>query len=70
VPLLAIVLSPRAIEIWVAGIAVVIAMILTGAISARLGRIAVARSVIRNVAGGLLAMGVTYGVGNIAGTQL
>jgi VIT1/CCC1 family predicted Fe2+/Mn2+ transporter len=30
----------------------------------------VVRSVIRNVAGGLLAMGVTYGVGNIAGTQL
>jgi VIT1/CCC1 family predicted Fe2+/Mn2+ transporter len=70
VPLLAMVLSPRAIEIWVAGVAVVIAMILTGAISARLGRIAVVRSVIRNVAGGLLAMAVTYGVGNIAGTQL
>lgn len=70
VPLLAMVLSPRAIEVGVAGVAVVIAMILTGAISARLGRIAVARSVIRNVAGGLLAMGVTYGVGNIAGTQL
>ncbi len=70
VPLLAMVLSPRAIEIWVAGVAVVFAMILTGAISARLGRIAVVRSVIRNVAGGLLAMGVTYGVGKIAGTQL
>ena len=70
VPMLAMLLSPRPIEIWIAGGAVVIAMILTGGISARLGHFPVIPSVIRNVAGGLLAMGVTYGVGKIAGTQL
>ncbi len=70
VPLLAMVLSPRRIEIWIAGVAVILAMILTGHVSARLGRIPVLPSILRNVAGGLLAMAITYGVGAIAGTQL
>lgn len=70
VPLLAIFWAPRAIEVWIAGGAVVIAMILTGAISARLGRIPLVPSIVRNVAGGLLAMAVTYGVGKIVGMQL
>jgi VIT1/CCC1 family predicted Fe2+/Mn2+ transporter len=70
VPILAMLLSPQSIEIAVAGIAVVLAMGLTGMISATLGHFPVIPSVIRNVAGGLLAMGVTYGVGRIAGTQL
>jgi VIT1/CCC1 family predicted Fe2+/Mn2+ transporter len=70
VPIGAMLLSPRAIEIWVAGAAVVIAMALTGAVSARLGRIPLLPSIVRNIAGGLIAMAVTYGVGNLAGTQL
>jgi VIT1/CCC1 family predicted Fe2+/Mn2+ transporter len=70
VPLLAMVLSPRAIEIWVAGAAVLIASMLTGYISAKLGRIPVLPSIVRNVAGGLLAMGITYGLGALVGTQL
>ena len=70
VPMGAMLLSPRAIEIWIAGAAVVVAMVLTGVASARLGRIPVLPSIVRNVAGGLLAMGVTYGVGNLAGGQL
>lgn len=70
IPLLAMVLAPRAIEIWVSGIAVLIALTLTGWISARLGGARPARAIIRNVAGGLLAMAVTYGVGKIAGTQV
>jgi hypothetical protein len=37
VPILAMLLSPQSTEIWVAGIAVVVAMALTGVISARLG---------------------------------
>jgi VIT1/CCC1 family predicted Fe2+/Mn2+ transporter len=70
VPILAILLSPQSNEIWVVGIAVVVAMALTGAISARLGHFAVGPSVARNVGGGLLAMAITYGVGKIAGTQV
>jgi VIT1/CCC1 family predicted Fe2+/Mn2+ transporter len=70
VPILAIVLSPREIEIWAAGVAVVIAMALTGAVSARFGRIPMAASVFRNIAGGLLAMAITFGVGKIVGMNL
>jgi VIT1/CCC1 family predicted Fe2+/Mn2+ transporter len=70
VPIAAILFSPASIEIWIAGTAVVAAMILTGAVSAMFGRIRVIPSLVRNVAGGLLAMAVTYGVGNLAGTQL
>ena len=70
IPIVAMLLSPRAAEIWISGAAVVVAMALTGAVSARLAQIPVGRSVLRNVAGGLLAMAVTYGVGNLAGTSL
>lgn len=70
VPIAAMLLSPRPIEIWIAGVAVVVAVGTTGVISAKVGRIPVLPSVVRNVAGGLLAMAVTFGVGRIAGTQL
>ncbi len=43
---------------------------LTGWVSARLGRSPVPRAVARNVAGGLLAMGVTYLIGVVAGVSL
>lgn len=70
VPLLSMVLAPRTLEIWVSGAAVVIALTLTGWISARLGAAPRLRSIARNVIGGLLAMAITYGVGKLAGTQL
>jgi VIT1/CCC1 family predicted Fe2+/Mn2+ transporter len=69
IPIAALLLSPRAIEIWVAGVAVLIAMALTGFISARLGRTPVLRSILRNIVGGLLALAITYGVGRMVGTQ-
>ena len=70
VPLLSMVLAPRAIEIWVSGAAVLVALMLTGWTSARLGGAPRLRSIIRNVGGGLLAMAITYAVGRVAGTQL
>jgi VIT1/CCC1 family predicted Fe2+/Mn2+ transporter len=70
IPIAALLVSPRAIEIWVAGVAVLIAMALTGFVSARLGRTPVGRSVLRNVVGGLLALAITYGVGKIVGAQV
>jgi len=70
IPLLAMVLAPRAIEIWVSGAAVLIALGLSGWISARLGGASTIVGVARTVGGGLLAMAITYGVGRIAGTQL
>jgi VIT1/CCC1 family predicted Fe2+/Mn2+ transporter len=70
IPLLSMVLAPRAIEIWVSGLAVLVALALSGWISAWLGRTSRVVSIARTVAGGLLAMGITYGIGRIAGTQL
>jgi VIT1/CCC1 family predicted Fe2+/Mn2+ transporter len=70
VPIAALVLSPRAIEIWVVGLAVLVAMALTGVVSARLGKTPMGRSVLRNVLGGTLALAITYGVGRIARAQI
>lgn len=70
IPLLAMVLAPRPIEVWVSGAAVLIALALSGWISARLGGASRIVGVARTVFGGLLAMAITYGVGRIAGTQL
>jgi vacuolar iron transporter family protein len=70
IPLLAMIFAPRAIGIWVSGVAVVLALALTGLISALLGGAPAGRSIARNVFGGLLAMAVTFGVGKIAGTQI
>lgn len=70
IPFLVMVLAPRATGIWSAGVAVVLALALTGWISARLGGAPRLPSIARNVLGGLLAMAVTFGVGKIAGTKL
>ena len=70
IPLLAMVLAPRAVDIWVSGAAVLIALALSGWISAWLGGASTLIGITRTVVGGLLAMAITYGVGKIAGTQL
>ncbi|WP_426512763.1 VIT1/CCC1 transporter family protein [Dactylosporangium sp. McL0621] len=69
-PLLAMVLPPPGSRIAVTVVAVVLALAVTGAVSARLGSAAVGRAVSRLVAGGLLAMAVTYGIGQLVGTAL
>jgi VIT1/CCC1 family predicted Fe2+/Mn2+ transporter len=69
-PLLAIVLAPTAIKLPVTVAAVVAALILTGYLSARAGGTPVLRAIARNVAGGLLAMGITYGIGRLVGLSL
>lgn len=70
IPLTAMLLAPQAIEIWVAGAAVVAALALSGALSARLGGAAMGRAIMRTVGGGLLAMVVTYGIGKLAGARI
>ena len=70
VPLLALVLSPKAAIVPVTVVAVIVALIVTGVSSARLGGAPVGRAALRNAAGGLLAMAVTYGIGKLVGTQL
>lgn len=64
VPLIGVVVSAQA---WVTVVAVVIALCITGSLSARLGSAPVTRAMARNVAGGLLAMAVTYLLGGLVG---
>ena len=69
-PLLAIVLAPTALKIPITVVAVAAALVLTGYLSARAGGTPYMRSILRNVAGGLLAMGVTYWIGRFVGHSL
>jgi VIT1/CCC1 family predicted Fe2+/Mn2+ transporter len=69
-PLLAVVIAPHAVWAAVLVAAVVLALVITGVVSARLGGMSPTRQVARNVAGGLLAMAVTYGIGVLVGPHL
>lgn len=70
IPLLFMVFSPTDLRLAVTVGAVVVALGLAGWVSATLGYSPVAPAVRRNIAGGLLAMGVTYAIGALVGTQL
>lgn len=69
-PLLTITFAAANVRTVVTVVAVTLALVLTGWLSARLGRSPLPRAVARNVAGGLLAMGVTYLIGNLVGLSL
>ncbi len=69
-PLLTIALASEDLRVPVTVVAVVLALALTGWASARFGYGSPARAVVRNVLGGLLAMGVTYGIGGLVGTRV
>ncbi|MFE5817446.1 VIT family protein [Streptomyces sp. NPDC056479] len=64
-PLLAMVLPPAHWRLGITVISVLAALTLTGWGSARLGAAAPGRAMLRNVAGGALAMGVTYAAGSL-----
>lgn len=66
-PLLAIVLPPAGWRLAVTVVSVLAALVLTGWSSARLGAARPGPAVVRNVAGGALAMGVTYAAGALLG---
>jgi vacuolar iron transporter family protein len=69
-PLLAILLPPAAVRVPVTFVAVLIALGLAGALSARLGGSSVRRAVLRLVIGGALGLAFTYGVGHLFGTAI
>ncbi|WP_194837866.1 VIT family protein [Nocardia sp. XZ_19_369] len=64
-PLLAILLPPVPLRIPITFAAVLIALAITGSVSARLGGSDRGRAVLRVVIGGALAMAVTYGIGQL-----
>jgi VIT1/CCC1 family predicted Fe2+/Mn2+ transporter len=69
-PLLAILLPPAAFRVPVTVVAVLIALGLAGALSARIGGSNVRRAVLRVVIGGALGLAFTYGVGHLFGTAI
>ena len=69
-PLLAILLPPAAARVPVTFAAVLVALALTGALSARLGGSSIRRAVLRLVIGGALGLAFTYAVGHLFGTAL
>nr|WP_300146020.1 VIT family protein [Propionicimonas sp.] len=70
IPLLAMVTTPAAVRLPFTVLAVLVALVITGYVSARLGGARPARPVVRNVVVGSLAMGITYLVGWLVGQQL
>ncbi|MEW2084330.1 VIT family protein [Streptomyces sp. NPDC005283] len=66
-PLLAIVLPPPSMRLYVTVFSVLAALALTGWWSARLGAAAAGPAVLRNMGGGAVAMAVTYGAGSLLG---
>ncbi len=69
-PLLTITLAAESARVWVTVASVAVALALTGYVSARLGYGAAHRAVVRNVAGGLFAMLITYAVGTLIGPHV
>jgi VIT1/CCC1 family predicted Fe2+/Mn2+ transporter len=69
-PLLAILLPPAALRVPVTFAAVLIALGLAGAVSARLGGSSIRRAVLRLVIGGALGLALTYGIGHLFGTAI
>jgi VIT1/CCC1 family predicted Fe2+/Mn2+ transporter len=69
IPIVAILLPPDSLRVSVAFLSVIIALAITGTVSAKVGGAAVSNAVIRVVLGGALAMAVTYGIGRLFGVN-
>jgi VIT1/CCC1 family predicted Fe2+/Mn2+ transporter len=69
-PLLAILLPPPTWRVPVTFIAVLLALALTGAVSARIGGSSAQRAVLRVVIGGAAGLAITYAIGSLFGTAI
>lgn len=69
-PLVAISVPGAGMRVWACAIAVGLGLVLTGAVSARLGNANVSRAIARNVGIGALTMLVTYLVGVLFGVTV
>lgn len=69
-PLLAILLPPAPWRVAVTVVAVLLALALTGAVSARIGGSNGRRAVLRVVIGGAFGLALTYGIGHLFGAAI
>ncbi len=67
IPLIAIVLPPASLRIPITFAAVVVALVITGTLSAYIGGANKIRATLRVVVGGALAMIITFGIGKVFG---
>jgi VIT1/CCC1 family predicted Fe2+/Mn2+ transporter len=67
IPIIAILLTPLSYVIYVTFISAIIALIITGMLSANAGGASKRKATLRVVCGGLIAMLVTFGVGKLFG---
>src|SRR3989338_8378151 len=67
VPLVAILLPPASLRIPVTFAAVLVALVITGTLSAHIGGANKMRATLRVVVGGALAMAITFGIGKMFG---
>ena len=70
IPLIAILGTPSSVRVGVTFIAVVVALAITGFVSAKVGGAPTTRATIRVILGGATAMIVTYGIGIIFGVSV
>jgi VIT1/CCC1 family predicted Fe2+/Mn2+ transporter len=69
-PLIAILAAPVALRIPVTVAAVLVALLITGVVSARLGGAPKYRAALRNFIGGGLALAITYLIGHLVGAAI
>ena len=69
-PVIAVLFTPVAVKIPAVVASVVLALALTGFISARLGQAKAGRATIRTILGGTAAMAVSYGIGTLLGVSV
>ena len=69
-PVLTILYMPASARVAVTFLTVLGALALTGYLSARLGHARRLRAILRNIAGGSIAMGITYGIGAWVGVHI
>jgi VIT1/CCC1 family predicted Fe2+/Mn2+ transporter len=69
IPLVTIVLSPHSYKIINTFIAVVIALVITGSLSAQISGANKGKAILRVLIGGMLAMIITYAIGRLIGSS-
>ncbi|WP_062466821.1 VIT1/CCC1 transporter family protein [Demequina maris] len=69
-PLLTAVLAPHDLKAPLTFAVVIVALAISGTVSARLGHAPRLRAIVRNVIGGSLAMAITYGIGSLFGVHV
>lgn len=70
IPLAAILLTARPIAVPVTAVSVIVALAVTGSVSAHVGRASKLRASARTITGGVLAMAITYAIGTLVGAEL